>query len=183
MVHIFGTKIQPVKIMDLVVTGRHSAVWNGREMRCDTGGNGFVPASKKKEGDRKTPIGPWIMREIFYRSDRIEKPVTTFPIREIRPEDGWCDDPADRNYNRYVKLPYAASHENLCRDDELYDIVVVLGYNDAPPVPGKGSAIFLHIAREDFSGTAGCVGLKKEDLLSVLREAKLGSAVVVQPAP
>jgi len=169
--------------MDLHVESLNSAVWNGVKFKCASGRNGFATIEEKKEGDGKTPIGRWILREVFYRADRIAKPETSLPIRKIGPEDGWCDDSENEKYNRHVKLPYAYSHENLYRNDALYDIIVVIGYNDAPPIPRKGSAIFLHVAREDFGGTAGCIALEKEALLTVLREAKIGSAVLVHPAP
>ena len=90
---------------------------------------------------------------------------------------GWCDDPAHPDYNRQVVLPFAASHEELWREDQIYDLVVVLGYNDDPVIPGKGSAIFLHLAREDFSPTEGCVACARTDLLDLLRTAKPGDAL------
>ena len=98
----------------------------------------------------------------------------------LRPEDGWCDDPDDAAYNRPVRLPYAASHERLWRDDGIYDVIVVLGHNDDPPVPGRGSAIFLHVARPDYGPTAGCVALALADLLTVLREADPEARVRVE---
>lgn len=96
-------------------------------------------------------------------------PTTRLPIAPIAPDDGWCDAPEDRNYNRPVKLPYPASAENMWRDDGLYDLVVVLGHNDDPVVPYAGSAIFIHVAAPEGTPTAGCIALTREDLLSVLR--------------
>jgi len=169
--------------MDLVVTSSSQAVWNGKSYRCAIGRNGFIGAKIKKEGDGCTPIGRWIMREVFYRPDREKPPYTALPLLPIQPNDGWCDAPDDPKYNSLVTLPYKATAEKLWRDDHLYDIVVVLGYNDDPAVPGKGSAIFLHLARPDFSPSLGCVHLSRTDLLAILSEADAKSAVLVSPLP
>jgi L,D-peptidoglycan transpeptidase YkuD (ErfK/YbiS/YcfS/YnhG family) len=120
------------------------------------------------------------MRRLLYRADRLNAPETALDCAVIAPEDGWCDDPGDAAYNRPVRLPYPASHEKMTRDDHLYDVVVVLGHNDDPVVPGAGSAIFLHVARDDYGPTEGCVALALPDLLALLREAAPGSAVEVR---
>jgi L,D-peptidoglycan transpeptidase YkuD (ErfK/YbiS/YcfS/YnhG family) len=166
--------------MDLIVKSLNLAEWDGRQFTCAVGRNGFVSPEEKREGDGKTPIGRWVMREVFYRPDKGTKPETSLPVREIRADDAWCEDPYNKNYNRFVKYPHPES-DRLWRDDHLYDIVAVLGYNDDPVVSGKGSAIFFHIARPGFVGTGGCVAMAREDLLTVLREAKSGSAVLVNP--
>jgi L,D-peptidoglycan transpeptidase YkuD (ErfK/YbiS/YcfS/YnhG family) len=101
-------------------------------------------------------------------------------VQPIEPDDGWCDDPADPNYNRPVKHPYTASAERLWREDGVYDIVVVLDYNDDPVVPGKGSAIFLHLARPDYAPTEGCVALARADMEALLAQAKPGDAVDIK---
>ena len=119
------------------------------------------------------------MREVIYRADRGSRPETILPVRALQPDDGWCETPGDKNYNKPVKLPYAAPADQMWRDDHLYDVMVVLGFNDAPVIDGKGSAIFLHLARPDFSPSAGCVTLAREDLLTVLREADATSCVEV----
>ena len=134
----------------------------------------------KHEGDGATPIGCWPMRRVLFRPDRVPPPDTALPVAALKPEDGWCDDPADPLYNRPVKLPYGARHERLWRDDEIYDVVVVLGHNDDPPRPQAGSAIFLHVARPDYAPTQGCVALAREHLLEVLRAAGPGSRVCVR---
>ena len=144
-------------------------------MRCAIGRGGY--ANAKQEGDGATPVGLWPVREAFYRPDRIDRPATGLPARPIAPRDGWCDAPGDPQYNRPVTLPYAASHEKMWRDDHLYDLVVVLGYNDDPPVPGKGSAIFMHVARPDYGPTEGCVALAMPDLLSVVDRLDSGSVI------
>lgn len=151
--------------------------WVGAVHRCAIGRGGI--ARKQREGDGVTPVGRWPMRRLLYRADRLAKPATLLPCQAIAPEDGWCDDPADAAYNRPVRLPYPASHERLAREDHLYDLVVVLGYNDDPVVPGAGSAVFLHLARDDYGPTEGCVALALPDLLTVLESARPGSAVTV----
>jgi L,D-peptidoglycan transpeptidase YkuD (ErfK/YbiS/YcfS/YnhG family) len=126
-----------------------------------------------------TPLGRWPLREVRYRADRLRRPATGLPVRVIRPGDGWCDDPTDRNYNRPVKLPFPRSHEGLWRKDSLYDLVVVLGYNDHPRSLGRGSAIFMHLARPGYTPTAGCIALSRADMLKVLGRMKRGDRVLV----
>jgi L,D-peptidoglycan transpeptidase YkuD (ErfK/YbiS/YcfS/YnhG family) len=164
--------------MDLIVLPSGQARWGGLRVRCALGRGGIT--RNKREGDGATPIGKWPMSRLLYRADRVSRPKTRLDITEIRPEDGWCDDPADPAYNQPVKLPYAGRHERLWREDEIYDLLVVLGYNDNPVVPGLGSAIFLHVARPDYSPTEGCVALARSDLERVLAKAQSGDRVVVE---
>jgi L,D-peptidoglycan transpeptidase YkuD (ErfK/YbiS/YcfS/YnhG family) len=119
---------------------------------------------KHKEGDGISPEGTWSMRRIFYRPDRIQTLSTGLPLHSLTPLDGWCDEVGDPKYNQYVTLPYNSSHESLWRPDALYDIIVVLGYNDDPIVKGKGSAIFLHVFRSSELPTAGCAAISHENL-------------------
>lgn len=149
------------------------------EVRAAFGRGGVVEADAKREGDGATPLGTWPLLRVLYRADRVAAPRTTLPVTPLAPEDGWCDDPADAFYNRPVTHPYPASAERLWREDGLYDVVVVLAHNDAPPVPGLGSAIFLHCARPDYAPTEGCVAVARDDLLAVLREAKPGDALTI----
>lgn len=152
----------------------------GRTLRCAIGKTGAIAAKDKREGDGKSPAGVWPMREVWYRPDvYTQGPLTALPVRATRPEDGWCDAPGDRNYNRPVTLPYPASAERMWRDDAVYDLVVILGHNDDPPVPGMGSAIFMHLAREGYPGTEGCVALARADLEAVLAAARPGDAVEI----
>ena len=139
----------------------------GRRRRCALGRGGI--RRDKREGDGATPAGTFVLREVRYRRDRLAAPpVTALPCEAIARDDGWCDDPADPAYNRPVRLPHPASHEQLWREDGLYDVLVVLGHNDDPPRPGLGSAIFLHVARADYGPTEGCVALDMEELLELL---------------
>ena len=165
--------------MDLIVKNGALALWGKREMRCAIGRGGIVTAAAKREGDGATPAGRWVMREIWYRPDQVQLPPTLLAARAIVPDDGWCEAPEDADYNLPVKHPHRVTVDHLWREDHLYDVIVPLGYNDDPVVPGKGSAIFLHVARPDFGPSAGCVTLAMEDLLNVLREAGQGSAVLI----
>lgn len=163
--------------MDLVVNASGTALWNGRPLRCAIGRAGIRAA--KREGDGATPAGSFAMRFLLYRSDRLPAPPTDLPLRPIAPDDGWCDAPANSAYNRLIRLPYSASAEALWRADARYDLIVPLGYNDMPVIPGLGSAVFLHLATPDFAPTAGCVALARPDLLALLAEADDTAQVVV----
>ncbi len=134
----------------------------------------------KQEGDGATPAGLLPLRRVLYRADRVARPRAAVPAMPLAPHDGWCDDPSHADYNRPVRLPHDGRHEALWRADAVYDIIGVLGWNDAPVVRGMGSAIFLHVARPDFAPTEGCIALALQDL-RLLLEAGL-TAVQVQAA-
>lgn len=136
---------------------------------CALGRSGI--RTRKRESDGASPRGVFRLRGGFYRPDHFPvRPVSALPLRATRPDDGWCDAPADRRYNRPIRLPStAASAEVLWRDDGLYHLVIDLDYNRGPIRPGRGSAIFLHIARPGYRPTEGCVALKTTDLLRLLR--------------
>ena len=151
-----------------------------RRVRCALGPAGVVAAQAKREGDGASPAGVWPIREVLYRPDRGPPPASAIRVRAMAEDDGWCDDPADPEYNRPVKLPYPASAERLWRDDSVYDVVVILGYNDDPPVRGKGSAIFLHICRPGYPPTEGCVAVMRGDLEALLGVARPGDAVEIR---
>jgi L,D-peptidoglycan transpeptidase YkuD (ErfK/YbiS/YcfS/YnhG family) len=163
--------------MDLLVSGDGTARFADAVFRCALGRGGL--SDDKREGDGATPIGAWPLRRLLYRPDRLPPPPTGLPALPIGPADGWCDAPGDRNYNRPVILPYPASAESLWREDAVYDLIVPLGYNDGPILPGRGSAIFLHLAREGYLPTEGCVALAPADLLAYLAVATTASRVVV----
>lgn len=147
----------------------HALAWRGRRYPCQIGRGGI--RADKREGDGGTPVGCFALRRVYYRPDRLPAPVTGLPVTAMAPDDGWCDDPAHPGYNRPVRLPFAASHEAMWREDGVYDVVVVLGHNDDPPRPGLGSAVFLHVSRPDGGPTAGCVALTLPDLLTILADA------------
>lgn len=165
--------------MDLIVAAPGTALWGTRGMRCALGRAGI--SRDKHEGDGATPAGRFPLRRVFYRPDRIAAPACRLPVSPLKESMGWCDDPDDAAYNRLVDLPYPARHEKLWREDGLYDVVVVIGHNDAPVVPGAGSAIFLHVAAPDFAPTEGCVALALKDLQAVLAEADETSCVEITP--
>jgi L,D-peptidoglycan transpeptidase YkuD (ErfK/YbiS/YcfS/YnhG family) len=162
----------------LVVDSDGCAAWGAHVFRAALGRAGI--SRRKREGDLATPRGEFLLREVLYRPDRVAIPRTRLPFRALKPEDGWCDAAEDARYNRRVRLPYSASAERLWREDHVYDLLVPLGYNDDPVVPGRGSAIFLHVARPNYPGTEGCIALGLEDLLSVIEDADATSRVVVR---
>ncbi|HUI18204.1 MAG TPA: L,D-transpeptidase family protein [Alphaproteobacteria bacterium] len=166
--------------MDILVTPAGRLSWNGRSSRCALGPSGI--RADKREGDGATPAGAFPLRRVLYRADRLAPPPTRLAVAALAENDAWCDDPKDPRYNQQLRLPYPASHEHLWRGDHLYDVIVVLGYNDAPVVPGRGSAIFLHVARPDYGPTAGCVALALADLLALLAAAGLEDRLVVSAA-
>lgn len=149
----------------------------GRTWPCAIGRSGR--RALKREGDGATPTGAFILIEVLYRADRTLPPATSLPCRPIGPHDGWCDAVGDRNYNRRVRHPYPASAERLWREDHLYDLVVVLACNVQPRVQGRGSAIFMHLARAGYAPTEGCIALSERDLRQMLAGARQGGAVVV----
>ena len=141
----------------------------GAHFECALGRAGILPV--KREGDGGTPLGVFPLRALRYRADRMAAPETALPATALEEDDGWCDAPDDPNYNRPVKHPYPTSAEKMWRDDRLYDLVVILGQNDDPVIPGQGSAIFFHLAKETDAGlrpTEGCVALRLPDMLQVL---------------
>ena len=150
----------------------------GVEYPCTIGRGGIT--NTKREGDLATPAGAFPMRWCYYRADKLAAPETLLPLVEITPNDGWCDDPAHALYNQPVTLPFDGRHERLWRGDDVYDLVIPLGYNDDPVKAGRGSAIFLHLIRADGIGTEGCVALKREDLLALLPRFSAQTLVVVE---
>jgi L,D-peptidoglycan transpeptidase YkuD (ErfK/YbiS/YcfS/YnhG family) len=135
----------------------------------------------KVEGDMATPVGEFPFRRVFYRADRIPAPLTRLPIKPTEPHDGWCDDIQDPFYNQHVQLPYKGRHEQLWREDHVYDLILVVGHNDNPVIKGNGSAVFIHLCRPDLTPTHGCVALSQENLLQVLADCSLQSCLVVKP--
>jgi L,D-peptidoglycan transpeptidase YkuD (ErfK/YbiS/YcfS/YnhG family) len=132
---------------------------------------------EKHEGDQCTPIGLLPLRRVLYRADRVARPRAAVPVEPLAPTDGWCDDPAHADYNTMVTLPHPARHEALWRADAVYDVIGVLGWNDQPVVRGRGSAIFLHVARPDYAPTQGCVALALADVLALLAAGCTGIEV------
>lgn len=165
--------------MDIEVFPPDRLISHERHFRCALGRGGA--RAEKHEGDGATPVGRWPLRSIMYRPDRIAAPRSGLPTRPISPHDGWCDDPHHVAYNTLVTKPFAASHEDLWREDHVYDVIVELGYNDSPPRAGLGSAIFMHVARPGYTATEGCIALAREDLLAVLSGCGMQTALVIHP--
>ena len=134
-------------------------------------GRGGIRANKR-EGDGGTPKGTFRPRQLWWRADRHPRPRTFLPVRAIRPEDAWCEDPQSRHYNQPVRLEPGCGGDRLTRDDHLYDFIVEIDHNSSPRIAGRGSAVFLHLARENFGPTAGCVSMTKSAMLRLL--ARLG---------
>ncbi|HEU4826244.1 MAG TPA: L,D-transpeptidase family protein [Dongiaceae bacterium] len=169
--------------MDLIVEAkagemRGTARLGARAVPCALGRSGLI--ADKREGDGGTPVGRFPFRRLLYRADRVPHIETRLPARHIEPADGWCDDPADTAYNKPVRLPYPARHEAMWLDSPLYDLVVVIGHNDDPVVPGAGSAVFLHLARADWGPTAGCIAFARDDLLAILALVGTNDRILVR---
>ncbi len=124
--------------------------------------------TNKREGDGATPRGRFRLMRLWWRADRMPRPQTRLPVRRIGKDDGWCEAPGDRNYNRPVKLSADSAADRLWREDHLYDLIIELDHNTRPRVPNRGSAVFIHFARQQYKPTAGCIALKQSDLLKLL---------------
>lgn len=144
---------------------------------CAIGKNGVT--TDKCEGDGKSPAGRYTILYGFYRADRLAAPDSHLPFTPIEKTMGWCDDPAHSDYNKLVTLPFLHSHEKLWRDDHLYDLVLVISHNQNPIIRGKGSAVFLHIAKPDYAGTEGCVAMALDDWQSLLPNLKSGDEIII----
>ena len=147
------------------------------KFRCALGKSGI--GKKEKEGDNITPNGVFNINKIYYRKDRLKKLSSKFKLIKITKKMGWCDDPKSRKYNQLIKLPTKYSHENLYKKDNTYDLILVLNYNMKPTIKNKGSAIFIHVAKKNYKKTAGCIALKKMDLICLIKEIKQNSRVII----
>ncbi len=155
----------------------------GTTHRVALGKGGVVPAAEKREGDGATPLGHWSLDGLLLRADRVPAPRTALPWRWLSPSDGWCDAVADPAYNRPVSHPHPTSAERLWRDDHAYDVILVLGYNRRPVVPGAGSAIFWHVAQPDWRPTEGCVAMEREPLVALLPRLAPDMQLEIRPQP
>lgn len=142
-------------------------------------GRGGIRANKR-EGDGGTPRGAFVLRRLWWRADRNPRPRTALPVRRIRPSDGWCEDPNDRRYNRAVDVPRHSAADRLWRADRLYDFIIEISHNTRPRVARRGSAVFIHVAREKFAPTAGCVALEAQTLARLI--GRLGPATRIEIA-
>jgi L,D-peptidoglycan transpeptidase YkuD (ErfK/YbiS/YcfS/YnhG family) len=142
-------------------------------------GRGGIKANKR-EGDGGTPRGSFRLRRLWWRADKHPRPTTSLPTQRITSADGWCEDPADRHYNRPIKIPANASADRLTRTDDLYDFIIEIDHNTRPRVAGRGSAVFIHAARQGFAPTAGCVALELNTLRRILSRLGPHTRIVVE---
>ena len=161
------------------VSGRTVTAF-GETVRAAFGKGGAIAAADKREGDGASPLGVWPIRAALLRPDRVMAPPTQLPWRWLRPDDGWSDGVDDPAYNRPVRHPHAFSAERLWREDGVYDIVLVLAHNDAPPVAPLGSAIFFHCIRPDSAPTEGCVAVARDVLAGWLARLAPGDVVRIE---
>jgi len=147
------------------------------KFRCALGKSGI--GNKKMEGDNITPRGIFKIIKIYYRKDRLKKLSSKYTLIEIKKNIGWCDDPKSRKYNQPITLPNKYSHEVLYRKDNIYDLILVLNYNIRPTIKNRGSAIFIHVAKKNYKKTAGCIAIKKNDLISLVKEINKNTKVII----
>lgn len=169
-----------LRLVPAVASGDHPTGLLYRDsepLACAIGRGGM--RYDKREGDGATPCGIFPLRRVFYRPDRGPPPQTALPVESLTEAHGWCDASDDPAYNTEVRLPYPGRAERLWRDDALYDIIVVIGYNDDPVVPGAGSAIFMHVAAPGLAPTEGCVALKKSELVRLLAALGPGDRIEI----
>ena len=150
--------------------------YDNYKAKCAIGKRGI--GHKKKEGDLITPRGNYKIKYILYRKDRV-KISTKLKKRVIKKNMGWCDDPKSSRYNKLIKLPYDYNHEKLYKNENIYDIVLVLNYNMSPVKKNKGSAIFIHVAKNNFKRTEGCVAIKKLSLIKLIKKISPNTKVKI----
>ena len=163
--------------MTIFVKNKHTLEIDQFKFNCCIGKKGST--RNKKEGDKKTPKGTFAIGNLYYRKDRIEKPLTSIKSLEIKKEMGWCDDIRfPKKYNKLIKIEKKIKHEKLKRTDQKYDLIIPIKYNYKKPIVGLGSCIFIHLTK-DYKPTAGCVALKKKDLLIMLKLIKRNSKIKI----
>ncbi len=164
--------------MDILVKSNKKLSFNGKEYDCILGRSGI--ADKISEGDGITPIGKYPLRNVYYRPDKIQKPKSKLNIIEINENMGWCDDPEHPDYNKLIQLPFDKSHEKMFRDDDLYNLVIEIGYNDKPAIKNLGSAIFIHVKNPKLTPTEGCVALDVNDLIELLKVIDINTKIIIE---
>src|SRR6516164_1582975 len=160
--------------------GNRSRGWlvvGGQTIAVALGRGGIL--ANKREGDGGTPRGTFRPRRLWWRADRHPRPRTFLPVRAIRGNDGWCEDPADRHYNQPVRLGREHGGDRLKRDDHLYDFIVEIDHITRPRIAGRGSAVFLHLARANFSPTAGCVSMTRSAMVRLLHRLGPRTRIVI----
>ena len=161
-----------------ILINKKYLTFNNYKAKCSIGKRGI--GYKRKEGDLITPKGKYKIKYILYRKDRVKKIQSKIKRITIKKNMGWCDDTKSKNYNKLIKLPSKFKYEKLFKKENIYDIILVLNYNMNPIVKGKGSAIFIHVAKKNYKKTEGCIALKKFDLLKILKELKRNTIVKIE---
>jgi L,D-peptidoglycan transpeptidase YkuD (ErfK/YbiS/YcfS/YnhG family) len=151
--------------------------FQGQTYPCALGRSGTTML--KKEGDGATPIGVFPILYGFARFDRLKSYKAQLKIKPINNGQGWCDEKTDRNYNRLIKIPYPTSHETMMREDHLYDICLVLDYNISQRIKGRGSAIFFHQARPNYTPTEGCIALSPHHMRILLPKLTKQTKIII----
>ena len=162
------------------INNKYFLKYGHKAYECQIGAGGLKNSTKKVEGDKSTPIGNWYLEKIYYRSDKIIRPKfkkkNILKIDQITKKCGWCDDIRSNVYNKYIKIDNLRSkninHEKLWREDEAYDLMIVISHNVKPTIKNKGSAIFIHCSFSDNRSTAGCIAVKKKDLVFLLKNLR-----------
>ena len=147
------------------------------KVKCAIGKRGI--SKFKKEGDNCTPKGKFNFLKVFFRKDRVGNINSNLKKKMIKKNMGWCDDPASKNYNKLVKLPFKKSCEKLYKKNDIYDVILIINYNLKPIIKNKGSAIFLHISSKEYSPTKGCVAVSKEDMFLLLNFIKKNTKIII----
>tara|TARA_B100000475_G_scaffold165452_1_gene126658 strand:+ start:247 stop:735 length:489 start_codon:yes stop_codon:yes gene_type:complete len=152
--------------MTIILKNKETLIFDDFSFKCCVGKKGIT--NNKIEGDKKTPSGLFSLGNVYYRKDRNSKPITRIKTISISKKMGWCDDADSKKYNKLIKTSLKIRHEKLFRKDYKYDYLIPINYNTKNIIAGKGSAIFIHLTK-NYSPTAGCIGIKKKDMLILLR--------------
>ena len=152
--------------MQIIITNKDTLLYDEFKFKCSAGKNGKT--TKKIEGDNKTPKGSYALGPLYYRKDRLPKPLTKLKVIEIKKNFGWCDDIKSKFYNKPIKINNKIRHEKLYRKDKKYDLLIPIKYNSTKPKKNKGSAIFLHLTN-NYKKTQGCIAIAKKDMLILLK--------------
>ena len=150
-----------------IIVNKKYLTFKNFKVKCAVGRRGI--RRKKREGDLVTPKGTFKIKQVLLRKDRVSKFQSKLLINNITKNMGWCDDPRSNKYNQLIKQPFSYNSEKLYRSDKIYDIIVVLDFNMNPTYKNKGSAIFIHVAKNNYSPTKGCIALKRIDLKRLLK--------------
>ena len=161
-----------------ILINKNYLTYNKLKIKCAIGKKGI--GYKRKEGDLITPSGQYKIKFVLYREDRV-KILTKLKKKVIKKNMGWCDDPKSVHYNKLVKLPFAHKHEKLFKKENIYDIILVLNYNMNPIKKNKGSAIFIHVSKNNYKKTEGCVAIKKINLIKLLKEINPNTKIKISP--